>query len=185
MKLKINSNLKGAWIGVAFAKGNIYKPYDDLIMGATWGNMTHCELLLGKDNVAQAYTSYEGIGFVQSMKDNFDNWNIIYFPVQNHLQSFPFVLRALSANIPYNSKDLWQCCIKTMLPMESELDCNVPELWSQTGVFCSQICLLFLRKFARDKIITCPAQLSTLLENTHSRGCSPNTLFFMLNQFSK
>lgn len=185
MSFNFNVGISGPWVGVAFLKGDYHRFGDDLVMGATWGTMTHCELLIGTGNAAKSYGAFTNAGFVESgnLIDG-SRWHVTCFPVKDHTVTYPFVLRALSAGIPYNSKDLWQCCIKAMLPFEYELDCNFPETWAKDGVFCSQVCLLMLRKFNRDGLLKCPPQLATLLETTHSRGCSPNTLFYMLNHFS-
>lgn len=185
MALNFNVGITGPWIGVAFLKGDVHRIGDDLVMGATWGSMTHCELLIGNGTTARSYGAFTDAGFVESSNEIVGpRWHVTCFPVQDHNVTYPFVLRALSLGIPYNNKDLWQCCIKAMLPFETELDCTVPESWVQHGVFCSQVCLLMLRKFNRDGVLKCPAPLTVLLETTHSRGCSPNTLFFMLNNFS-
>jgi len=186
MNANVRVGIKGPWVGIAFLEGDITKFRDDLVMGATFGRMTHCEFMIGNGNIARSYGAFTDKGFVESNSQICgDRWHVTCFPVKDHSLTYPFILRALSLNIQYNKKDLWQCCVKTMLPYETELDCNTPETWSTTGVFCSQVCLLFLRKFNRDKVITCPAKLTTLIENTHSRGCSPNTLFYALNGFSQ
>ena len=64
----------------------------------------------------------------------------------------------------------------------AEHDCERPETWRQSGVFCSQVALLLLRAFARHGHIVLPADTRALVEATHSRGCSPNTLFGLLSR---
>ena len=49
------------------------------------------------------------------------------------------VLDALAPQLRYNSEDRWQCCVTAMLPFEADLDCERPETWVSTGVFCSQV----------------------------------------------
>lgn len=184
MTSNVSVGIPGHWIGVAFLKGDVKRFGDDVVMGATWGEMTHCEFVIGTGNSVKSYGAFTNTGFCDSPNQIVGpRWHLTCFPVKDHSVTYPFVLRALSLRIPYNEKDLWQCVMKAMLPFESELDCNAPETWVPHGVFCSQVCLLLLRKFCRDKVIACPPQLAALLESTHSRGCSPNTLFYTLDMF--
>lgn len=176
---------EGDWIGVAFERGRIREVNDDLIMAATMGAFVHCELMRGKgQRVFQVYTSFNAAGgFVLSENKPLPpQWALFVFPVTNPSAVHATILSVLALNLPYNSTDLWQCCFKAMLAWESELDCERPETWRHSGVFCSQVALLLLRAFARRGHIVLPADTRDLIEATHSRGCSPNTLFWLLSR---
>jgi hypothetical protein len=130
------------------------------------------------------YTSFDaGGGFLPSAnRPSAPHWAMFAIPVTNPAAVHATLLTVLSLNLPYNRKDLWQCWFKAMLPWETELDCERPETWRQSGVFCSQVALLLLRAFARHGHIVLPADTRALVEATHSRGCSPNTLFGLLSR---
>ena len=87
----------------------------------------------------------------------------------------------IDLKIKYNTSDLWQCCIKTLLPFETELDCHKPESW-KNGVFCSQLSLLVLRRLVDESAISIPTPMAHIINNVHSRGCSPNTLYNIVKQ---
>jgi len=176
---------EGDWLGVAFYKGSYSSMYDDLVMAATLGTFVHCELLRGRGrSVCQAYSSFNPRGgFILSPnRPSPAHWALFAIPVDNPRAVHATILSVLALNLPYNSRDLWQCCFKAMLPWETELDCDRPATWQTSGVFCSQVALLLLRAFARRGDITLPADTQALVEATHSRGCSPNTLFWLLSR---
>lgn len=177
---------KGNWVGVAFRKGRMEVPFEATAMVATLGPYVHTELIVGKDSLADVYSSFESkdaqYGFVRS-DSVFDkeNWSIVYLPLQSLTHAQGMSLALLASNVPYNHNDLWQCCITCALPFEEELACDQVEDWKTHGVFCSQMCLLFLRSLMHHgDLVTAPG-LAHMLENTHSRGCSPNLLFGILN----
>ena len=64
-----------------------------------------------------------------------------------------------------------------MLPFERDLDCNRVDTWRSSGVFCSQVCLLLLRRLAGQGLLPClEPRTAADLDRVNSRGCSPNTL---------
>lgn len=172
--------MTGDWVGVAFMAGSL-NLHDELTMVATMGSKVHCELLVGKGQNALAYSSFSGLGgFVRSQSvHRAPQWTVLALPVTDAKAVLARALHLVSLQLPYNSGDLWQCCVKVMLPVESELDCQRPDTWRH-GVFCSQACLLMLRRLAREGLVAPPAPLRHALEGVHSRGCSPNTLFGIL-----
>ena len=176
---------EGEWLGVAFYRGDLKDVGDDLVMAATMGAYVHCELVRGRGRgVQRVYTSFQaGGGFVPSVsRPALPNWALFVVPVTDQGAVHAVILEVLALKLPYNSKDLWQCWFKAMLPWETELDCERPESWRQSGVFCSQVALQLLRRFARTGAISLPADTRALVEATHSRGCSPNTLFGLLSR---
>ena len=174
-------NANGEWVGVAFLKGR-RTARDELTMVATMGDVVHCELVVGRGQYAQAYGSFAAMGgFVRSPNiHTAPEWTVLALPVRDAQAVLARSLQLVALGLPYNSKDLWQCCLKVMLPFETELDCQHPHTWHQ-GVFCSQACLLMLRRLAREGHINPSPQLQHALEATHSRGCSPNTLFSIMS----
>lgn len=179
---------KGKWIGIAFKTGDWYDPYEAVIMGSTVGQYVHCELVIGDNEKADVYSSYDSkqlcCGFARSIEDYTPKrWTLLTHKLADTQNAKKQVLQILDKNLPYNKSDLWQCCIKTMLPFESELDCELVDTWKHSGVFCSQMCLLFLRHMARVGDLTTNPHLKHHLESVHSRGCSPNLLFGILSPF--
>ena len=176
--------MDGDWLGVAFKRGNGYKLLDDFVMGATLGPWVHCELVVGRGNIGRAYAAFQGArGFMPSQSEHVPReWVLFALPITDQAAVKTHVLTVLSLDLPYNYTDLWQCWMTAMLPWETELDCARPESWKETGVFCSQVVLLFLRQLARQQAIVLPADTKALVEATHSRGCSPNMLFGLLNR---
>lgn len=170
------------WIGVAFKIGSFYNPQDVIIMGSTVGRYVHCELILGKGMTSDVYAAYDGdvpgSGFTRSC-EVYDpkDWVVYSLPANDLTRAKVMSLQLIDAKISYNRKDLWQCCIKAALPFESDLDCDLVDTWKPHGIFCSQMCLLFLRHMARVGDINVNETLKFHLENVHSRGCSPNMLF--------
>lgn len=176
------------WVGVAFLKGEVLKPYDALIMASTLGRFVHTELLVGQGANCRAYSSYNYTdvqsGFTQSI-NAFDpkNWEILTVPMTSSEHAQALALQLLDAQLPYNEHDLWQCCVKAMLPFESEVDCDSVQTWKPRGVFCSQMCLLVLRHLLHCGVFdknAVPSDLQHNLHAVHSRGCSPNMLHALL-----
>lgn len=173
---------RGDWLGVAFRRGNKRELYDDLVMGATWGGWVHCEVVRGKGPTGSAYAALEGRGGFLPSPNRHEppGWALFAVPVRDAAAVHAAMLGLLALDLPYNSADLWQCCVTALLPWETELDCERPETWRRTGVFCSQVALLLLRRLARQGAVVLPADTRALVEAAHSRGCSPNTLFGLL-----
>ena len=171
------------WIGVAFRRGSYQSIWEAFIMSSTGGPFVHTELLLGCGSHVQAFTSLEGVGgFVQSRNQhNRCNWVTVGIPVSRQVyeRAAGMCREMLPLSMQYNWFDLWQCCVKIMLPYESDLDCHRPSSW-QSGVFCSQLCLLFLRRMAREGAFPFKRQLGAQMEMVNSRGCSPNQLYGIL-----
>lgn len=179
-----SAGMTGDWLGVAFLRGNSASLFDDIVMGATLGAWVHCEILRGKGPVYSAYAAFQGAGGFMSSNSSHEpsRWALFLIPVTNPGLIHAHLLTLLSLNLPYNYTDLWQCCVTAMLPWETELDCEMPEKWTGSGVFCSQVALLALRALARRNAIALPADTHALIEATHSRGCSPNALFGLLGR---
>jgi hypothetical protein len=131
----------GKWVGIAFRTGDMHNLYEDCVMLGTVGKFVHCELIIGDGKIADIYSSYcdsgtISSGFTRSVNTYFpENWVIVTHPMRDTVAAKTLALNLLSMNLPYNSHDLWQCCVKTMLPFESEIDCDMPEAW-KGGVFC-------------------------------------------------
>ncbi len=181
------------WIGIAFRHASPHVTRDKFISVLTKGPFVHTEVLLadGKGGV-RAYSACEGSsGFAPSSSFNGskqNQWTVVRYPFKSNeafRKAYAFLLQIISMSIPYNSADLWQCFIQAALPFEKDLDCNSPHKWKSSGVFCSQVALLILRKLQQDGLISManPGHdqgLLGMLEHTNSRGCSPNQLFKML-----
>jgi len=157
-------------------------------MNATSGPFVHCELLLGRADKYQAFSSYEFVGgFIPSQNvHTHPQWTILRFPLssrnENALKSaYSIILQTLDLGLPYNYTDLWQCCIKSMLPYENDLDARTPASWSG-GVFCSQAVLLLLRRILQTGgiIHSMHPGIEHAILSTNSRGCSPNCLYSIL-----
>jgi hypothetical protein len=171
--------MKGDWLGIAFRHGHARRLEDDVIMTTTFGRWVHCEVILGRGEGGNAYGAYQGQGgFLRSLhRHTPDEWEVYAIPLRDPKPLHGHLLYLLSLGIPYNYGDLWQCCVKAMLPFERELDCDRPGQWAAAGgLFCSQAALLVLRHSIRHGLVECPPGLDKLVEATHSRGCSPNTL---------
>jgi len=168
------------WVGVAFLPGDFHRTGDWFIMETTGGPFVHSELLLGVDSYCMAFSSYgDAGGFVPSLnKICSSHWVIVRIPVapEVYARAVQTCRDVLAVNPTYNSSDLWQCCIQLMLPYEKDVDCQNPRSW-KSGVFCSQVCLLFLRKMAREGAFYGLTGLAKRLESMNSRGCSPSQLY--------
>ena len=116
---------EGEWLGVAFSRGRMGRLHDDVVMAATLGAYVHCEVLRGRGReVTRVYTSFDaGGGFIVSAnRPAPPHWALFAIPVVNPDAVHATVLTVLSLKLPYNSRDLWQCWFKAMLPWETELD---------------------------------------------------------------
>lgn len=179
------------WIGIAFRYASPRSTRDRVVSALTSGPYVHTEVLLadGKGGL-RAYSACDNTsGF--SPSSSFDGrkpnrWTAVRYTFKSDeafMKAYAFLLHIISLSLPYNKGDLWQCFIQAALPFEADLDCDAPRTWTRTGVFCSQVALLILRKLRRDELISfagCDETVRHLVEHTNSRGCSPNQLFKML-----
>lgn len=177
--------LPHTWITIAFLRGDPHAQRDRLITRFTRGPYVHTEIVLTKGEDTRAYSSFEGVGGLVPCNPKpiaSRQWSSVRFPLPpgGYEKVYAHILRIMATAPPYNTQDLWQCCIKMCLPFETDLDCGRPEEWAPRGVFCSQVALLLLRQLARTGIISLPPEQMSLVEATNSRGCSPNTLFSIL-----
>lgn len=179
-------------IGVAFARGDPHSWGDALIMDTTGGPFVHSEIILqnGKD-----VRSYTAVKYPHPCSESSfcttgrrlplpSNWEVVKFPVTEgaYKSAYAAVLQLMAMQLPYNSRDLWQCCFKLMLPFEKDYDCQNLATWRPNGVFCSQACLLLLRRLAVQGKLGMPPGLVLRLSSINSRGCSPNTLHRLLTR---
>jgi hypothetical protein len=183
--------MTGATLGVAFRRANMEVPKDRLISTLTWGPFVHTELWLnrGDERRPRTYGAFQGeSGFMPSnpFRARDEQWVVVQYalPPGGYERVYAVMLQLLSMNLPYNSRDLWQCCIKVALPFEKDLDCERPDTW-KGGVFCSQAALLVLRRLQRQGVLRHPGALRALIETTNSRGCSPNALYTLLEPAKK
>jgi hypothetical protein len=182
------------WIGLAFRHANRCVAKDRSISFLTGGPFVHTEIMLadGRGSV-RAYAAFDNVsGFTPS--SNFSpnqrerkTWTTVRYPLaseQAYRRVYAIILQIIALGLPYNRRDLWQCCIQIALPFEADLDCQNPGTWQEGGVFCSQVALLILRRLRREHLLAIPWQfepsVSRLIESTNSRGCSPNQLFKIL-----
>jgi hypothetical protein len=182
------------WVGVAFRHAMPELRRDQVISFLTRGPFVHAEIMLmdGRGSV-RAYSAFDGIsGFTPSHpyrnvgppRAAPTQWTTLAYPLipdGGYEKAYALILQVLSLSLPYNTGDLWQCCFQAALPFEQDLDCSQPRNWTTRGVFCSQVALLLLRRFARDGLIAFPdITIAARVEATNSRGCSPNQLFRLL-----
>jgi hypothetical protein len=181
-----------ATLGVAFRRALPGSAPDRLISTLTWGPYVHTELWLdrGDGSRPRTYASFRGVsGFTPSVVFSDPGaWSVARYPLPpgGYERVYALLLQLLALNLPYNERDLWQCCIQVALPFEKDLDCERPETWGASGgVFCSQAALLVLRRLGRAGILRLPPEQAALVEATHSRGCSPNALHRLLSRHEK
>lgn len=178
-------------LSIAFRIGDMRSLWERTIVDTTGGPFVHAEIALSHGNDVRAYSSFAGTGFTvspnrRSMQG--PDWRVVSLPLHpgGYKAAYGLILQTLAMNLPYNNQDLWQCCFKLMLPFEQDLDCNNLETWRPTGVFCSQACLLLLRKLAAMGVFSQPALVDWAgLNGVNSRGCSPNALYTLLTQREK
>jgi hypothetical protein len=70
---------------------------------------------------------------------------------------------------------------QVLLPFESDLDCNNITSWRPSGVFCSQVCLLIMRRLAQTGTLQVSPGVKSHMLAVNSRGCSPNALYRLLS----
>ena len=200
------------FIGVAFLQGDPRVLWDQVVMRSTWGRFVHTEIFLQNEHGARFYTACSpwNKGFIPSARveglvpatqmDRLASrkeeipgaqgrWELLTFPLSGqggYEAAYTLILEILAMHLPYNSKDLWQCCLQVMLPFECDLDCENLETWRASGVFCSQVCLLILRRLSRKGVLKLGMgdNSDSRLEFFNSRGCSPNELYGLLTRVS-
>lgn len=180
-------------IGLAFRRGDLSSFGDRVVMDTTGGPFVHAELFLRKGQNTRFYgtidlgSKHEGGCFMPTRRSLPENWHAVSIPVTPgcYKTAYALVLQLISMQLPYNSRDLWQCCIKLMLPFERDLDCLNLEGWRAHGVFCSQVCLLVLRRLAMQGALALPLDVAAKVAATNSRGCSPNNLFQIITTAKK
>jgi len=175
-------------LGIAFFRGAPFNPWAALIRNTTGGPYVHSEILIHDGTSTCSFSSFQGYGgFIQSQSVYTpQEWDILLFPLSQQAYDFSMFLTSQlhALHLPYNYTDLCQCwsyrCWPHVFPpLRSDLDCKAPSTWS-SGVFCSQACLLFLRRLIHEGLLT-PAQETTDLVNAiNSRTCSPNALYSIL-----
>lgn len=185
-------NMIPAWLAIAFLRGDPHTVHDVVVSGATRGPYVHTEIMLGRGSDIRAYTAFEGVsGFtpctpsvLSRTHESGQEWSILKYNLApgGYEKAYALILELLATNLPYNRRDLWQCCIKVCLPFEQDLDCETPQTWKPHGVFCSQVALLFLRRMTRNGVLSLSHGCTAGIESTNSRGCSPNTLFRVLTK---
>lgn len=187
------------FVGIAFLRGNPSRMWDRAIMGATHGPFVHTEFFLQRGDDVRMYTAANLFasdscqnrqgrhpGFMPSARlKSFPDpaqWEIVRFPVSasGYLLTYALILQLLALDLPYNARDLWQCCIKVMLPFEQDLDCRNVDSWRRGGVFCSQVCLLLLRRLHLQGVLELCPTVAKSVKAVNSRGCSPNSLYRIL-----
>jgi hypothetical protein len=191
------------FVGVSFLRGNPGVLGEELIMQSTVGPYVHSEIMLGDDQgEVRCYTACSMVqqgGCARKFESGFTpsrrlkgtpcwtmphGWDSVCFPLNGGMADYRLiyavVLQLVAMQLPYNYGDLWQCCAKFMLPFERDVDCNSLPDWRVRGVYCSQMCLLFLRRLDCRGMITLPSHTRMQMWGTNSRGCSPNRLARML-----
>lgn len=183
-----------SYVGVAFLRGNPRTFWDRVIMDFTRGPFVHTEFFLQHGKDVRFYTAANLVdctqnpsGFLPSAKmhalPDDRRWDIVKFPVsyKGYLVAYALVLQLLALQLPYNARDLWQCSVNLLLPYERDLDYRRFDTWQPRGVFCSQVCLLLLRRLHSDGVIALPPSTCKQVYGVNSRGCSPNALRALLS----
>ena len=182
-------------LGLAFRRGDPSCMGDRLVMDTTGGPFVHAELFLQDGTAARFYgtidlgAKHAGGCFMPTRRSLPlpADWHAVAFPItaECYRSAYALILQLISMQLPYNSRDLWQCCIKLMLPFERDLDCRNLEDWRAHGVFCSQVCLLVVRRLAMQGALALPLSVAAQVARTNSRGCSPNSLFQIITSAKK
>lgn len=176
------------WVGFAFLRGDYHVMNDRMVMYLTNGPYVHVELLISDGGQVHAFSSYINTnkGFIAS-PNSFENprWDMVILGLKNktaHDTIWKWIQHTLQLNLKYNSKDLWLCWANFMLGVEKDFSYKNIDSWVSTGVFCSQVALLFTRRMIQcDFITNIHEDTVNMIFKTNSRGCSPNHLFKILN----
>lgn len=172
------------YVGIAFRRGTPHDWHDLLVMQTTKGPFVHTEMFLQKDQASRFYTAVDSGARVHGITPTRRslplpaNWEAVRFPVKpsGYKVAYALLLHLISLPIPYNNEDLWQCAMPLLLPFEKDLDCMDLPSWTTHGVFCSQMCMLVLKRLAILGVVHVSPKLMHGLHATNSRGCSPNAL---------
>lgn len=175
-------------LGVAFRRGSSHSWNDLLVMESTGGPYVHTELFLQSGERSRFYTSYDAsrrpcaITCTSRRLPLPSNWEAVRFPIsaRTYKTAYALILQLMTLPIPYNHHDLWQCAVPVILPFERDLDCMDPVSWTGPGVFCSQFCLLVLRRLVAQGVLHAEPLVRRRLYAGNSRGCSPNALHQIL-----
>lgn len=173
-----------ACLVVAFLRGDPGRWWDRLVMDGTCGPFVHTEVWLHDGRgLARGYSSFENVGGVVPIRPGpyGADWTLLSLPLAEggFQRLYASILSLLSVSIPYNSRDLWQCCVSAFLPFESDLDPTSLTSWRR-GVFCSQFACLLLRLALLQGTLSLPGDARGRLCAVNSRGCSPNALYCLL-----
>lgn len=178
------------WVGIAFRHAKPHARRDQIISFLTHGPFVHTEVLLADKNGAiRTYSAFDGVSGFTPSKPFYTGaaslkWTTLAYPLApngGYERAYAIILQIIALSLPYNSRDLWQCCFQAALPFERDLDCCHPSSWTAHGVFCSQVALLIMRRLAREGLLALPhPTIAARIEATNSRGCSPNQLFRIL-----
>jgi hypothetical protein len=173
------------YVGVTFLRGDARSLLDRVIMRSTAGPYVHTELFLQRGDDFRYYCAVNVTpsGGLQPSGRTCGPpdpafWDVVRFPISPaaYASTYALILQLLSMQLPYNARDLWQCCVPALLPYERDLDCQRLETWRASGVFCSQLCLLVLRRLVLAGTVALPPRAAAGVLGTNSRGCSPNAL---------
>lgn len=169
---------------VAFLRGDPGRWWDRFVMDGTFGPFVHTEVTLTDGRgLFRAYSSFQGVGGVVPIRPGpyGPNWALVTVPLAKggFIRLYSSLLSLLSVPIPYNSGDLWQCCVSGFLPFESDIEETRLDSWRR-GVFCSQFACLLLRLGLSNGSVLLPDAPRAQLKVVHSRGCSPNALYRIL-----
>jgi hypothetical protein len=114
-------------VGVAFMRGDPRVFGDLVVMRATRGPFVHSEFFIQKDADIRFYTAANLVhdtnplvagGFMPSRRlralPTNGAWETVRFPVSKecYLSTYAWILQILAMKLPYNSRDLWQCCVQ-------------------------------------------------------------------------
>lgn len=118
-------------VGVAFMRGDPRLFGDMLVMQATRGPFVHSEFFIQSGSDVRFYTAANLVhddkiqptgGFMPSHRlkslPASGIWETVRFPVskQCYLSTYALILQILAMGLPYNSRDLWQCCVQVPIP---------------------------------------------------------------------
>ena len=164
-------------VRICFCKTNRANSYERAIEVWTGGPWVHAELEIPGVGRWSAFDKPVE-PFCRSLRSHYD-YAFEYKLTPEHAKELhAYVLRIIARAPAYNRRDLWQCCVKLFLPLESDLDPQTPESWNR--VFCSQAVLLALKHMLASDMLKFSPRGSQRVHTLNSRGCSPNYLFRML-----
>lgn len=177
-------------IGVAFRRGSSQSLYDTMIMETTRGPFVHAEIFIQSGHDVRFYSAVNvgqgarpsAIVHAYRLLPLPPEWEVVQLPVgkQGYKIAYAMLLELVCTPVPYNLKDQWQCACPLLLPYEDDLDSMSLSQWPRMGVFCSQLCLLVLRRLVVTGNLALDPHVLTQVVSVNSRGCSPNGLYRIL-----